>query len=186
MAQFEKKCIYSSVNPFNLYISLNKIVIDYIFLLFNDLKVVKEFLQWISTYSRDSVTFLDIHVYRESSDVLAVRGHTKPTNKNSSLEYTSFHPTHLKQNLPFGQFLKLKHNAIYPRDYTATAVILSRQLADRGVPHYCNKISWVQNIPARQNIPASLLHDKVKEGSSSIQCALNFIELAHPIKCIIK
>ena len=54
-----------------------------------------------------SVTFLDINVSIGDSG-LATTVHYKPTDSHSYLLYSSSHPSHVKNSIPYSQFLRLR------------------------------------------------------------------------------
>ena len=55
------------------------------------------------------LAFLDINVSIERATVYApVRVHYKPTDSHSYLLYSSSHPSHAKNSIPYSQFLRLR------------------------------------------------------------------------------
>lgn len=102
----------------------------------------REFCEWMNSLhaniwlswqsSKERIAYLDTWVYVQESK-LAVSPFKKPTDHNSYLHFNSFHPQHLKQNLPFGQFLHLKRNSTETGKYGESRK-LSLQLEARGYP----------------------------------------------------
>lgn len=68
-------------------------------------------IQFAAHFDHDVIPFLDICIYRNEDNKLAVRPYKKSTDKNTYLHFKSFHPLHLRSNLPFGQFLRFKRNS---------------------------------------------------------------------------
>ncbi|XP_078520483.1 uncharacterized protein LOC144785472 [Lissotriton helveticus] len=102
-------------NPYRNNINTWKRYIDDVFVIWNgDHQSAVDFLVWLnnqnaflkftSTISAHSMVFLDLNVYTEKGK-LKSKTHFKPTARNCLLRYDSFHPRHLRENLPYGQFL---------------------------------------------------------------------------------
>ena len=92
--------------------------------------------------SETSVIFLDINISVQDND-LATSVHYKPTDSHSYLLYSSSHPSHVKDSIPYSQFLRLRRlcsddsgfnskcdemsNFFSERDYPDNILILSTQ-----------------------------------------------------------
>lgn len=83
---------------------------------FKDVSAVDSFIECYTIHpsikftfegSRDNINFLDTMVFRTEHHTLAVKPFVKPMDKNTYLHFGSFHPRHLKVNIPFGQFLRI-------------------------------------------------------------------------------
>lgn len=115
------------VNPFHDQIIFWKHYIDDIFVLFKGAVQFDNFTEWLNNVhcsikfvgSSDTtqINFLDTVVYRDLNNKMAFRVYRKPTDKNALLHYSSHHSRRLINNLPFGQFLHLKHNSTSMTDY---------------------------------------------------------------------
>ncbi|XP_077137533.1 uncharacterized protein LOC143803584 [Ranitomeya variabilis] len=86
-----------------------------------------------SNISRTSVEFLDLKLSLEGSYVVTTL-YQKPTATNSLLHYSSFHPRHLKNGIPTGQFLRLKRNCSLMSDFQREAKKLTDRFRHRGYP----------------------------------------------------
>ena len=64
-------------------------------------------LKYIWEISDTSSAFLDIKISIEGN-VLCTSVHNKPTDSHSYLLYSSSHPPHVKNSIPFSQFLRLR------------------------------------------------------------------------------
>ena len=64
-------------------------------------------LKYTWEISDTSVAFLDIKVSIEGNG-LCTSVHYKPTDSHSYLMYTSSHPSHVKNSIPYSQFLRLR------------------------------------------------------------------------------
>jgi len=63
-------------------------------------------LKYTWEISDDSLSFLDINVSIEGNG-LCTSVYYKPTDSHSYLPYSSSHPSHVKNSIPFSQFLRL-------------------------------------------------------------------------------
>ena len=64
-------------------------------------------LKYTWEISDTSSAFLDIKISIEGN-VLCTSVHNKPTDSHSYLLYSSSHPPHVKNSIPFSQFLRLR------------------------------------------------------------------------------
>ncbi|CAH2221869.1 Hypothetical predicted protein [Pelobates cultripes] len=117
MYQFENPYILGSYGE---YILAYACYIDNIFLLFKGTSVeVERMIQGINEamdnielsmiLSTQQVDFLDVCVYREDQK-LAYTLFSKPTDRNTILHATCFHPVALRKSLPYSQFLHVYRN----------------------------------------------------------------------------
>lgn len=127
--QFEEK---SFMILFKIFFILTFSCTLLTFLAFRDVSRLNDFLKWSDTipetinfhYHESSITFLDITVYKDASNQLAVKVFTKHTDQNSLLHFDSFHPLRLCQKLPAGQFMRfmrLTRNSTTYQDYNSSA-----------------------------------------------------------------
>lgn len=127
----------SGSNPFFVNIIWYKRYLDDIFWVFSDKNALPDFMNWTIKFSHQSseqaISFLDMVVYKKNNK-LAVRVFRKPTDKNTSLHFNLNHPWHLKTNLPYSQFLRMKHNCTEESNFQYESKTLAKQLRDRGYP----------------------------------------------------
>ncbi|XP_069598891.1 uncharacterized protein [Ranitomeya imitator] len=112
----------------------------------------------ISHNLANSVDFLDIKLSIENSKI-ACNLFRKATATNSLLHYESFHPQHLKNGIPKGQFLRLRRNCSTNTDFLGQAKDLTRRFKQRGYPQ--RVISKAFQL-ARGQDRSSLLEKKVR------------------------
>ena len=116
MASLEEDMLQNSPVPVNK--DLYKRFIDDIFLLWTGSdEDLDTFLDYINTIhptikfthqaSRESVSFLDISLSLQDG-FLKTDLYTKPTDSHAYLQHSSCHPAHVKRNLPYSQFLRLR------------------------------------------------------------------------------
>ena len=80
--------------------------------------------------SETSVTFLDINISVQDNK-LATSVHFKPTDSHSYLLYSSSHPSHVKDSVPYSQFLRLRRLCSEDSDFNSK----------------CDEMSNFKNIP---------------------------------------
>ena len=165
----ESKTILSVENPYVHHIVVWKRYIDDILVIWKgDLNQALSFFGWLNTQdpflrfthtvSKDELVFLDLLITPKDGGLKSITFH-KPTSCNHLLHFSSFHPRHLRLNLPFGQFLRSRRNCSDLSDYKLEATKLSDKLSLRGYPS--NVIQRTQKR-ARHNPRDALLEKKPK------------------------
>ncbi|XP_075208158.1 uncharacterized protein LOC142313057 [Anomaloglossus baeobatrachus] len=86
-----------------------------------------------SHLSLTTVDFLDLKLSLENSRIITDL-FRKPTSTNSFLHYSSFHPGHLRNGIPKGQFLRLRRNCSHDVDFRTQSRDLTRRFQARGYP----------------------------------------------------
>ncbi|XP_078521680.1 serine dehydratase-like [Lissotriton helveticus] len=144
MAEFERDHILTVSNPYETNIWMWRRYIDDVLMLWTGSEVeLNGFFTWLNNQSQDiqftmsmsktSIDFLDISIKVQNGHL-----HTtlfrKPTERNSLLRYTSHHTRSLRDNLPFGQFLRIRRNCSLKEDYFLESDLLIRRLMERGYP----------------------------------------------------
>ncbi|CAJ0945347.1 unnamed protein product [Ranitomeya imitator] len=127
-----------------------------------------------SHVSHTSVEFLDLEASLVDSNVVTTL-YRKPTATNSLLHYSSFHPRHLKDGIPTGQFLRLKRNCSLSLDFQNEA----RSLTDRFKHHgYPKKVISTAFQRARTSPRTDLLQRKTHYSKK------NFLQLQDTLSCV--
>lgn len=129
------------------------------------------------------VHFLDTIVFKDEHNYLSVRPYVKPTDKNNYLHFKSFHKRHLKVNIPYGQFLRLKRNSTKNGDYLAHAQHLKGLFSDRGYP---KDVITDAASKALQRPRQSLFTQKENKKGSRLVWALDYTPKAAAITAIIR
>lgn len=111
--------VFNSSNPFLQCVTWYGRFIDDLMFVFNGTETqVKGFHQYLNSinpniklsleYSQDSINFLDLTVSIDQQGSLHTTIFRKKTSRNTILRADSFHPPHLIENIPFGQFQRLR------------------------------------------------------------------------------
>ena len=97
--------------------------------------------------SETSVTFLDINISVQDNK-LATSVHYKPTDLHSYLLYSSSHPSHVKDSIPYSQFLRLRRLCSEDSDFNSKCDEMSNFFSERGYPdsNLSKAFNRVQNV----------------------------------------
>ena len=85
--------------------------------------------------SETCVSFLDISV-SINGDALATSVSYKPTDSHSYLLFSSSHPNHTKQSIPYSQFLRLRRLCSEDKDFETKSLEMRTFFVERGYPTY--------------------------------------------------
>lgn len=75
-------------------------------------------------------------VFESAANTILLKPYAIPIDHNLILHFHSNHPYHLCANLPFGQFLQIKHKASLQWDYSQESMKLRDPILHRGYPIY--------------------------------------------------
>uniref|UniRef100_A0A803JIM5 GIY-YIG domain-containing protein n=1 Tax=Xenopus tropicalis TaxID=8364 RepID=A0A803JIM5_XENTR len=84
------------------------------------------------TYSTHKIDFLDISIYIMTDGVLTTDLYRKPTATNSILHFQSHHLKSTKKAIPYGEFIRLRHNCSDHTVFVKRAKELMARFKDRG------------------------------------------------------
>ncbi len=88
-------------------------------------------LKFTLEHSPDRITFLDVSIYKHDNR-LKLTIYRKPTDRNTLLPVSSYHPSSLKDNLPTGQFMRLCRLFSDKHDFVAKSVDMKSCFLERG------------------------------------------------------
>ncbi|KAJ1214531.1 hypothetical protein NDU88_002149, partial [Pleurodeles waltl] len=191
---FERQVVVHDDNPFLQQSKLWKRYIDNILLVWtgtreealtlsNWLNAANPFLNFTMTIGDNRLPFLDLLIY-ENYGALATEVYYKPMDRNNLLQFQSFHPQALKENLPVGQFLRLRQNCSTLTDYRKHAYKLAKKLQAKDYPTHLVKRACKR---ARNNNRDQLLQPRAtKPDMEQIVCMTTFNPLSNRIQRIIK
>ena len=182
VSNLEHEHILSATNPFRENIRVWKRYIDDIFVVWRGSeRLARDFLVWLNhcnaflkftqEIGQSCLVFLDLNIYVDGN-LLRTTTHTKATARNCLLRFDSFHPRHLRENLPFGQFLRLRRNCSNVRDFECQADSLTDKLVSRRYPLGVIKRARKR---ARNNNRDALLESIIKEtGPPRLTCVTTY------------
>ncbi|XP_077113326.1 uncharacterized protein LOC143768570 [Ranitomeya variabilis] len=96
-----------------------------------DRSVFFDLLDLLNENDTSPVEFLDLRLSRQD-DTIYTDLFRKSTAANGLLDFKSFHPHHLKRNLPDGQFYRIRRNCTRPSDFCSQVNSFSKHLHARG------------------------------------------------------
>ncbi|XP_078510994.1 uncharacterized protein LOC144770387 [Lissotriton helveticus] len=194
MAAFEADTVLCRHNPFRDHLHLWMRYIDDIFMIWNgDPTYLSSFHTWLNQQSphlqftiqsdNQSVDFLDITIYEDQGTLLTTL-YRKPAERNSLLQYSSHHPRALRDNLPFGQFLRIRRNCSIKEHYFEQSEDLARRLKERGYPKRlvtkARKRAWF--YPHEELLTQK---DQTTQSQDRLVCVTTFSTKSNKIKRII-
>ena len=117
MGRFEENFVYKT--DWSNYVIIWVRFIDDIFLIWKgDIDSLTEFIDHLNNaapsikftheISTNSVNFLDTTVLKDRQGNISTEVYQKPTDTHPYLHWTSAHPPHLKQSIPYRQGLRLR------------------------------------------------------------------------------
>ena len=120
---------------------------------------MKSKIRFESNFSRESVNFLDVKVTL-TEDKIKTSVYSKPTDSHLYLNKNSCHPNHVIENLPKGQFIRVRRICSEVEDFDSYAKIMKKHFQLRGYDE--KKLSKTIDS-VRKMKREELLEDKVKE-----------------------
>ena len=138
-------------------------------------------LKYTWDISDTSLAFLDIKVSVEGNG-LCTSVHYKPTDSHSYLLYSSSHPSHVKNSIPYSQFLRLRRICSKDSDFSLKSEEMCEFFDKRGYPASVVEAGYhrVQQIDRQ-----SALQTSQKENNNTILFTLTFHPHNHAVKSII-
>ena len=138
-------------------------------------------LKYTWEISETSLAFLDIKV-SISGNVLSTSVHYKPTDSHSYLLYSSSHPSHVKNSIPYSQFLRLRRLCSDDSDFSSKSEEMCQFFEKRGYPVSVVKVG---HHCAQQFDRQSSLQTSQKDKNDRIPFTLTFHPHNHAVKSII-
>ena len=108
--------------------------------------------------------------------------HYKPTDSHSYLLYSSSHPSHVKNSIPYSQFLRLRRRCSEDSDFSLKSEEMCEFFDKRGYPA---SVIEAGHHRAQQIDRQSALKTSQKENSNKIPFTLTFHPHNHAVKSII-
>jgi hypothetical protein len=134
--------------------------------------------------SDTDIPFLDI-LFKVDPDTLRIKStiHYKETDSHSYLQYSSHHPLHCKNSIPFSQFLRLRRICSNEIEFLSEIETMANYFRNRGYP---DKIvndakERVKNIPRAD----ALCPTPRNESNSKLPVVLTYNSVSQKIARII-
>ena len=151
---WEKRFVLNPVNPFFNCVTWYGRYIDDLLLVFDGSETqLLEFHEYLNSlnpnikltieYSQMTINFLDLTISKDTLGNLHTTIFRKKTSRNTLLRADSFHPPHLINNIPFGQFQRLRRICDDDVVFETQADDMASRFRDRG--YKAEVISRAQN-----------------------------------------
>ena len=131
--------------------------------------------------SDKSIDFLDTTVYIKNRR-LHTTIFTNPTDKQNYLHYKSEHPLPLKNNIPFGQILRIKQICSEALEFLKNCTKIISRFTQRGYPESLTQEAYYKTTSKQRK---SLLQTKEKKRSQRIPLVVTYNRTLPPLGPII-
>ena len=138
-------------------------------------------LKYTWEISDTSLAFLDIKVSIEGNG-LCTSVYYKPTDSHSYLLYSSSHPSHVKNSIPYSQFLRLRRLCSDDSDFSLKSEEMCNFFNKRGYPA---SVVEAGHHRAQQIDRQSALQTSQRDNNDRIPFTLTFHPHNHAVKSII-
>ena len=138
-------------------------------------------LKYTWEISNTSLALLDIKVSVEGNG-LCTSVHYKPTDSHSYLLYSSSHSSHVKNSIPYSQFLRLRRLCSEDSDFSFKSEEMCNFFDKRGYPA---SVVQAGHHRAQQIDRQSALQTSQKENNNRIPFTLTFHPHNHAVKSVI-
>ncbi|XP_023143528.3 uncharacterized protein LOC129347227 isoform X2 [Amphiprion ocellaris] len=140
---WEERYVHSTENPFKQLIKYYGRYIDDLFFIFTGTtEQLQEFHQYLNStnpniklsleFSNKEINFLDLLISLDEQGSIHTSLFRKSTDRNTVLHAESFHPKSLIENIPFGQFQRLKRICNSQTDFNTQATEMQQRFVQRG------------------------------------------------------
>lgn len=135
-------------------------------------------------YSRKAIPFLDLLISVDDNGDMHTSIYRKDTDCNTLLRADSFHSPHLINNIPYGQFLRLRRICDQDQDFHFQSAVMSKRFRERG---YQKEVVSNAQKKAMQCKRENLSTKKQRpQKGNQIFFSTRFSKVAVKIKAIIK
>ncbi|XP_068103539.1 protein mono-ADP-ribosyltransferase PARP14-like [Hyperolius riggenbachi] len=131
-------------------------------------------------WSAESVCFLDLELAITHEGIIT-KGYRKPTASNTILHCRSYHPRHVTESLPYGQFLRLRRNKTELQDFLHPAKELKQRLLVRGYEEH-NLDAAIKRALDKNRFDLMKRRNRDKPTNSSGVFSFDFSPMASQIK----
>lgn len=142
LGYWEKMWVLNPVNPWYHCITWYGRYIDDLFFIFDGnetqlfdfhkyLNSLNDNIRLTIEYSLQSINFLDLTISKDVFGKLHTTIFRKRTSRNTLLRADSFHPLHMIENIPFGQFQRLRRICDIDIDFNQQASVMSARFLNR-------------------------------------------------------
>ena len=110
------------------------------------LNSVHDTIKFTCEHSLHSVDFLDITIQMTPTNRLSTTLFCKPTDTHNYLLYSSEHPRHLLNGIPYSQFLRVRRICSDSSEFKRNAMMLSSHFIRRGYPKHLVESAYNRSL----------------------------------------
>ncbi|CAJ0918266.1 unnamed protein product [Ranitomeya imitator] len=141
-------------------------------------------LKFTLQYSTEMISFLDTMLQKNAEGTLSIDLFTKTTDRNSLLEYTSFHPPAIKKSIPISQFQRVKRIVTQEDTKTLRLDEMEEKFSTRGYPSQLltsARHATPRNRVSTSRIPfVNTFHPYSKRVQASLHKHWNILSKSYP------
>ena len=100
------------------------------------LNLCHDTIKFTAEISNTNIDFPEITVKTNTSGIISTTLYSKPTNSYNYLLYSSEHPRHILNGIPYSQFLRIRRICSDDTDFKKNAFMLSTHFVRRGFPKH--------------------------------------------------
>lgn len=136
-------------------------------------------------FSSSEINFLDLKITKEANGDLHTSIFRKTTDRNTILRPDSFHPSWLKNNIPFGQFQRLKRICDTEEEFERNAQDMHQRFKTRGYQKrtILRAYNKAKCLPREQLLVSK---EKNQQRSDNVYFVTQYSNHANKIKRIIE
>lgn len=127
-------------------------------------------------FDRPQISFLDVLVKVDPTGKLMTDLYRKPTAGNALLGFDSAHSVPLKQSIPFGQYLRLRHICTDTETFQLQAQNLRERLREGGYSKSVLKKAYHHALSFNRD--KLLYRTAQKKNSDKIRCIMTYSQMA--------
>ena len=110
------------------------------------LNSVHETIKFTCEHSITSIDFLDITIQTTAHKCLETTLFCKPTDTHNYLLYSSEHPRHLLNGIPYSQLLRVRRICSNPSEFKRNAMMLCSHFVRRGYPKHLVQKAYERSL----------------------------------------
>ena len=131
------------------------------------MNTISPIIKYTFTYSKQTVTFLDVQIYLSETTKLKTKLYRKPTDCMTLLHFHSHHPLSCKEGIIYSQ--ALRYNMIISEDHILQAELnnLTRILLARSYPLHLIIKNIKKSLDPQLQLPAIPTNTTYKDQHSS-------------------
>lgn len=146
MSWWENQYLYSMSNTsFSSILWFSRYIDDLLFVIRNGENLIPEFTEFLNsnclglsftvTSHTSKVSFLDLSLFINESNLVATRTFRKENAGNTILQARSHHPRHTIENIPLGEMLRARQNCSSDSDFDKEVIEIETRLHSRQYPN---------------------------------------------------